>query len=71
MAVTPPATAIRHLNGAFRAGVLYLGPESVHDLSGSSFLSQLLITGHWVITIQAMGENSLDQARATHPFTNF
>ncbi|KAM7400915.1 hypothetical protein PAMA_005216 [Pampus argenteus] len=37
--VTPTLTVICHLNGAFRACVLYLGPPSLHDLRGSSFLS--------------------------------
>lgn len=40
MTVTQTLTAICHLNGAFRACVLYLGPSSLHDLYGSSFLSQ-------------------------------
>lgn len=40
MTVTPTFAVICHLNGAFRACVLYLEPSSLRDLYGSSFLSR-------------------------------
>lgn len=59
--VTPTLTDIRHLNGAFRACVLYLGPSSLHDLLGSSFMSQYCGGPHAFNDRRRLGNNCAGQ----------